>query len=361
MKNSFTKRHTNVAKGLAIIIMYIHHFYLSPKRWTGYNIDFFPFSQDRSVMVASFFKVCVAIFVFLTGVGLMLSVKNKYPKLNADSEYMKKLVYKRIISMCSGCIFIYLFMALFTIPSGLFEKAYGGGFLSILYAGLDCVGIAHLFHTPMILGTWWYMSLAFILVLIFPFLLEGYKKNHWIFILFIILMPRAIALEDTDLTRWLFSLLLGMICADFDIFTVIKRYQIVKNKYINECLKILIALFALFILLKLWHSGTAKLFYDIIQGTAAFLIVYISYSFISNIYILGSILEFFGRYSMNMFLTHNYIRVKFFKDFSYGFENAWVNVIVLLCVTVVLSIFLEFLKRLIRYNKIIGYLNEKIN
>lgn len=300
-------------------------------------------------------------FVFLTGLGLVLSVKNKYPKLNVDTNYMKKFVSKRILSMCSGCIFIYLFMAVFTIPTGWFEKAYGGGFLSIIYAGLDCVGIAHLFDTPMLLETWWYMSLAIILVLIFPYLLEGYKKNHLIFILFIIAMPRAIALADTDLTRWLFSLLLGMICADYDVFSILKKIRIVKNKFLNECFKLLLALFFLFILFKLWHSGIVKSFYDIIQGTAAFLIIYIAYSFISNLFIIKSVLEFLGKNSMNMFLTHNYIRVRFFKDFSYGFENAWVNVIVLLCVTVVLSVFLEFLKRLTHYNDLIGYFNEKLN
>ena len=361
MKNCFTKQDTNIAKGLAIIIMYIHHFYLSPKRWTGYNIDFFPFSQDKSVLVASFFKVCVAIFVFLTGLGLMLSVKKKYPKLNADNSYMKKFVCKRLLSLISGCFFIYIFMAAFTIPSGLFRKAYGSGLLSVIYAGLDCIGVAHLFKTPMILGTWWYMSLAIVFVLIFPFLLEGYRKNRIVFISLIIVMPRALDLADTDLTRWLFSLILGMICADYNIFSALKEYRITNHKYIDECLKFIIALFMLYVFFKFWHSGIRKDFYDIIQGTTAFIIIYMSYSFISNIILLKYVLEFLGRHSMNMFLIHNYIRVKFFQNFSYGFENAWMNVLVLLCVTVILSIFLECLKRFIHYRDLIGYLNKKIN
>ena len=361
MKNNFTKQDTNIAKGLAILIMYIHHFYLSPKRWTGYSIDFFPFSQDKAILIASFFKVCVAIFVFLTGLGLMMSVKSRYSDLDADTNFMKKFVGKRILSMCSGCIFIYLFMVVFTIPTGLFTKAYGSGFISILYAGLDCIGLAHLFHTPMILGTWWYMSLAIILVVLFPFILKGYKKSSLIFMFMVIAIPRALMLEDTDLTRWLFSLVLGMYCADVNMFSMLKKYSVVKNKYINEFIKFVIALCQLYILFKLWHSGIGKDFYDIIQGISAFLIIYICYSFISLINIFKVILEFLGKNSMNMFLTHNYIRVKFFKDFSYSFGNAWLNVLVLLCITIVLSLFLEMLKRIIHYDKLIIYVKEKIN
>ena len=63
---------------------------------------------------------------------------------------------------------------------------------------------------------------------------------------------------------------------------------------------------------------------------------------------------------MNMFLTHTLIRTTFFQDFSYSFGNAWLNVFVLLVITVLMSIVIEFLKKLIRFPSLIARLEQKM-
>ena len=65
-----SKNDSLALKGIAILMMYVHHFYLSPDRWAGYAVDFFPLTADMTVYIAEFFKTCVCIFVFITGYGM---------------------------------------------------------------------------------------------------------------------------------------------------------------------------------------------------------------------------------------------------------------------------------------------------
>ena len=69
-EQEFSKRVTSQIKGGAIIMMMIHHCFLNEKRFAGHTVDFTPLPQDTAMKLASFFKICVAIYVFITAYGL---------------------------------------------------------------------------------------------------------------------------------------------------------------------------------------------------------------------------------------------------------------------------------------------------
>lgn len=71
------------------------------------------------------------------------------------------------------------------------------------------------------------------------------------------------------------------------------------------------------------------------------------------------VLQFLGKHSMNMFLTHTMFRAVYFHDFIYSFYNIWIDYIVLIAVSVATSICIEFVKKLIRYGKITKYIKIK--
>ena len=73
----FSKDDTLCMKGIAILILFFHHNYLGPDRWLNSPISFYPFSQSQIMYIAKFLKICVGIFVFLTGYGMLASVKTK--------------------------------------------------------------------------------------------------------------------------------------------------------------------------------------------------------------------------------------------------------------------------------------------
>ncbi len=70
---TFTKNDTLVAKGVAVIFLLIHHLFYT----TNYNFDAFIISKDRWVDIAKIGKICVAMFLILSGYGLSISWKNK--------------------------------------------------------------------------------------------------------------------------------------------------------------------------------------------------------------------------------------------------------------------------------------------
>lgn len=55
---------------------------------------------------------------------------------------------------------------------------------------------------------------------------------------------------------------------------------------------------------------------------------------------------------MNMFLLHTLIRVKFFQDFTYSFQSAWLILLVLLIDSLLVSIVVEWLKKVTGYQKL---------
>lgn len=74
-KLGFTKKDTNIIKGMAIVFLMVHHCFKSAKRYAGYEVIFSPLNQEIVTYLASFLKICVPIFVFLTAYGITVSLK----------------------------------------------------------------------------------------------------------------------------------------------------------------------------------------------------------------------------------------------------------------------------------------------
>lgn len=77
MKQGLTKNDSLAIKGLAIILMLFHHLYCTANRFKGFEIDFTPFSQTFVVNISFMFKVCVSLFAFITGYGLLNQLQGR--------------------------------------------------------------------------------------------------------------------------------------------------------------------------------------------------------------------------------------------------------------------------------------------
>lgn len=72
-----TKDETNVCKGFAILLMFVHHLFSRPEVYADYSIRYFPFSYKTIISIALLGKVCVAIFVFLSAYGITVQSNKK--------------------------------------------------------------------------------------------------------------------------------------------------------------------------------------------------------------------------------------------------------------------------------------------
>lgn len=366
----FTKEHTMQMKGIAIIILLFHHCFLNAQRWATvpyeklattkgwgyYPISFAPFSSHTIQYLASFSKICVAMFVFMTGYGMWVSYESQKKKTTM-SNYIKK----RMVTLMTGFLIIFVVTEILAIPTGRFIEVYGHDFRSVVYMIIDALGLAKLLGTPLFCLTWWYMSLAIVLIMIFPFVHSIMEKYQWVMVVASIIVPRACGFgQSTDLFRYLLAYTLGMYFAQHDLLARIKE-KFMEQNVAGKLLSLIVSLIGLAVIIKCRQNAWIGWKYlDFWDGFAAMYMIVISYIYILNGKWIVKGLGFLGKHSMNIFLIHSFYRDVFFHEFTYSFYYAWLDYIVLMAISLVTSIVLEWFKKLIRYEKFIDWVKRLV-
>lgn len=366
----FTKEHTMQMKGIAIIILLFHHCFLNAQRWATvpyeklattkgwgyYPISFAPFSSHTIQYLASFSKICVAMFVFMTGYGMWVSYESQKKKTTM-SNYIKK----RMVTLMTGFLIIFVVTEILAIPTGRFIEVYGHDFRSVVYMIIDALGLAKLLGTPLFCLTWWYMSLAIVLIMIFPFIHSIMEKYQWIVVVASIIVPRACGFgQSTDLFRYLLAYTLGMYFAQYDLLARIKE-KFMEQNVAGKLLSLIVSLIGLAVIIKCRQNAWIGWKYlDFWDGFAAMYVIVLSYIYILNGKWIVKGLGFLGKHSMNIFLIHSFYRDVFFHEFTYSFYYAWLDYIVLMAISLVTSLVLEWFKKLIRYEKFIDWVKRLV-
>lgn len=366
----FTKEHTMQMKGIAIIILLFHHCFLNAQRWATvpyeklattkgwgyYPISFAPFSSHTIQYLASFSKICVAMFVFMTGYGMWVSYESQKKKTTM-SNYIKK----RMVTLMTGFLIIFVVTEVLAIPTGRFIEVYGHDFRSVVYMIIDALGLAKLLGTPLFCLTWWYMSLAIVLIMIFPFVHSIMEKYQWVVVVASIIVPRACGFgQSTDLFRYLLAYTLGMYFAQHDLLARIKE-KFMEQNVEGKLLSLIVSLIGLAVIIKCRQNAWIGWKYlDFWDGFAAMYMIVLSYIYILNGKWIVKGLGFLGKHSMNIFLIHSFYRDVFFHEFTYSFYYAWLDYIVLMAISLVTSIVLEWFKKLIRYEKFIEWVKRLV-
>lgn len=366
----FTKEHTMQMKGIAIIILLFHHCFLNAQRWATvpyeklattkgwgyYPISFAPFSSHTIQYLASFSKICVAMFVFMTGYGMWVSYESQKKKTTM-SNYIKK----RMVTLMTGFLIIFVVTEILAIPTGRFIEVYGHDFRSVVYMIIDALGLAKLLGTPLFCLTWWYMSLAIVLIMIFPFVHSIMEKYQWVVVVASIIVPRACGFgQSTDLFRYLLAYTLGMYFAQHDLLARIKE-KFMEQNVAGKLLSLIVSLIGSAVIIKCRQNAWIGWKYlDFWDGFAAMYVIVNSYIYILNGKWIVKGLGFLGKHSMNIFLIHSFYRDVFFHEFTYSFYYAWLDYIVLMAISLVTSIVLEWFKKLIRYEKFIDWVKRLV-
>lgn len=354
-QSRFTKKDTNIIKGMAIIFMMIHHCFNSTKRYIGCDVIFAPLNQQIVTYLAAFLKICVPMFVFLTAYGITISLKDKNSTLDITGKQMVSYTKHRMFHLYTGWIFVFFLCEIFCmVYSGLPLEVYGKSIKGAVYFLIDGLGVSNLFGTPTLVGTWWYMSLAISLVIVLPILIKVYSKIGFIYMFLIFsILSRQLGLTTSSLVHWTPIVLLGIVCADKDLLVKMSNFELVKKSVVvNKALKFVIGLVIILVLMIFRQSSISSVLFEIKDGVVPFFIIYFLYEFICPIKYLNNILGFIGKYSMNIFLIHTFIRATYFRKFIYGFQYAPLIVIVLLAISLVIAVLVEQLKKLMRYEKI---------
>lgn len=362
MKQGLTKNDSFAIKGLAIILMIFHHLYCTADRFEGFTVDFTPFSQTFVVNVSFLFKVCVSIFAFITGYGLLKSI--------AGQKFSRKNIAKwnvtRLIKTMSGFWFIYVIAFIVTmlinrLPYETYfaKKPYAG----VFYFVNDFLGLANLFNTPTLNGTWWYMSAAIVFILIIPLIYALSKKVGYLpIIMLITALPRLLKTGypgGTNIYTFILPVVFGMVFADYDLFNKIEK-MLPKNKVISYIISFVLfgGLIGVGYIIMLKYNRTVA--WELNYGVVPLAFICFFRFCIIRIPILSKLLEFLGKHSMTIFLTHTFIRLTYLRDFIYSFKHFMLIFVVLFALSLVLALVLDFIKKLCRYDQLINKITAKI-
>ncbi len=364
----FSRKDTQMVKGIAIILMFFHHNFFRQSRFEDYVINSWPFDDVLICNIAKFSKICVALFVFLSAYGMTLS----YKRISSDYIVSVKDVYKstvkRYLSIMFGYWFVFVgtqFAAIFFEPTR-WEKIYGTGTDGVIRFVLDFFGVAEMLGMSSFVRTWWYIGMAVMLVLLMPLLLRMYTRIGVLLLPISCFLPRFLKLDmDSEVLRYLLTIAIGIWCADSNILVKIKKFKFSSNRKVSAVVKMTAELACLYLLYEFRKSGAGKEYLEVADAFAAFIVILFSFEFLTGMGgLIRKPLEYLGKYSMDMFLTHTIFRGIWFDEFIYGFQSVWLIMLVLIGVSLLTSILIERLKEWIRYdrleNNVIGRLQRKI-
>lgn len=366
---NFTKRDTNIAKFFAVILMLMHHLFYSIET-IEVNCPNFKtlFLSEEMLVTISFFigKVCVSIFIFLTGYGITQAYKSMdltYNRPLSATEYTKDTL-SRLINLEGNFLFIYiisLIVAFFTTTNNPIDVYTQGG-VPIVNAIIDAFGLATGFITPTLNATWWYMSLAFIAILLMPLIMEATKKFGLLVPIFLLFVLPFCGIQYEFTSCYFPALALGAYCAYSDVFQRLTNIKIITfGKTTNRVLKCII----LSVLIIVFSWLRIKAGYPGLNNTIlAFLFISLSFLIFhseSNKKNISSIMAYIGELSPIIFLTHTFLTYHYCSEFLYSFQYSLLIFFTTLVCSVFLAMALNWLKKITQYNKLLLYLRNGNN
>ena len=347
MKNNvhstFSIEYTNYIKGIAIILLLVHHFI-----YVDFHIPFK--SGNIHELIVLLCKVCVPIFCVLSGFGITKSYKKRYDGSFAMGvkftyEHIKKLVFNY------WCVYIPVLLASLAFGFlGYPTEVYGTGIKGVINFFLDFLGMRAMFYTPTYNNTWWFIEATLVYYLLFPLIFKAYKRVPFITMFFLIIpllyvqffsVPKFLQCTTNREIFYLFSFTVGMVLADRDILD-----KVVKQCDERKQIYFIISVASLLI-------GVISAMFIKLIGMLIFALSIIAFAiFLKSIKLsFSKTFEFFGRYSMNVFLIHSLympyvINYLVFKRL--GIINYAIQFVVVLISNFLIAVILERIKKFVR-------------
>lgn len=300
---NFSIKHTQIAKGIAILLMIYHHLFIFAERihcqyLSVLNVFLLGEGVDAQTIFAKFGKICVCIFVFVSGIGLYYS--NLKNQSNIVSQY-KSMLFRALHFLTNFWIIFLIF-----IPIGVLMGVYELNIGNIIAAFFGM-------NTATYNMEWWFVKCYLVLLFIFPcfnYLLSKQKTYKKLIVLFICLSIYILGkiiikffgsniffdnyflyLENFIV---LFVFFIGMICAKYNVYG--KLINFFNNKINIKFVSVITLVISIVIRI-------------VFSMKSDFIVVPIFVFSITTLLYNTSISKFFilmGKHSTNMWLTHTF-------------------------------------------------------
>ena len=311
--------------------MLIHHlFYLDEMR--PYYNDIIIHGHGLVNEIGIFSKLCVAVFVFVSGYGLAVSTPAGMKLKDFYWHRFKKLYLN------------YWFIWLLFVPIGVFEfgrtftDAYGEHVA--LRGVLDFFGLLKMFGVDSYNPTWWFYSCIIVLYLLFP-LLNKYINAAPLLIVSIAITSGIFgylgATSVSVFSPYLLTFILGIVISKVPVslYKKVKVWHLVVSLALL-CIYRFVPISPMYIVDALICICSSILLYKITLPKW-----------------LIKVFSELGKHSMNMFLVHSFYYYYWFREYIYYSRNPIIIFITLLIISYLSSVIIEWIKRRIGIYKLI--------
>lgn len=352
----FTKKETMKAKGIAICLLLFHHLFYSESRLINNEVIFNIIPENIILRLGLMCRICVWIFAFLSAYGLTCQYLQK-----KNSESVEEFVFKRWFSVMKSYWFVYIIF--FVLSFIFFKKPYTIYEGRFLYGVLDFLGISDFFATPMMSAVWWYICFSQVMIFLLPVIILFCKKFGWISIgiSFVGMQYLDVGIKSTYgglYVIYLLVTLLGVICAQKNVFDKIKFEEknilvyVLKGTILSLVLAIFCYVRTKIVDMDVWNIGS------LINAFVALGVCIFSFKYI-RIKKVEKILMFLGQHSGNIFLCHAFFYV-YYERYIYYTKNVFFSWLTLMLISVFVSMLIEYVKKVIKYNEDMSLLYNHI-
>lgn len=352
---------SQLLKGVAILMMlWIHLFFKG--RFEDYGLSTWPLSMNMVHKLASYCKLCVSVFAFVSGYGLHRSFVKVQSSARAERRNsVSTWVFKRYVSTFSRFWLIVLITWIACLLFGPYvQTAYFEdvplveGVTSMF---LELTGIGQLMGLPSLITAWWYMGAALAYILLTPLICHSIERSGWVATLGLLFLFPRVAGGFPGYNAWLSFLpayTLGMVFSSQDWFVAIRTY--VEEQRIRYEFAITFALMATIMTAWLVLKLPTKLFWDVSWGLFAIPLIVLLYLVFMPQSVIRSALTHLGRRSADVYLVHNVYRSILCPSFVYGTPHILTTFALLLFLSLATSLCLDLVCGLIHYDRLKGLL-----
>ena len=355
-KATFTKTDTAKVKAIAIILMMFHHLFRVDRYIVAFQIKLPSFLNETQVTrIATDARICVWIFVFLSAYGVATKLCS-----NPNGESVSKTIFKQWWALMKPYWFVYmlLFFVSFLFPQSAYAF-HQGSWPRIL---ADFIGIAEFIGTDLWMGVWWYMCFAQVLLLILPLLLILVDKIGVLILPIAYLTVQFVnpGIKSTYggyYGNYLYAVVLAVLFVKYELFERLGK----KREGMFATLEAIFFLSA-FLMLAHWKvSLSSTAFSGIATLLSAFSVAFLC--LFAQKYLtakwMESVLAYLGKHSGNIYLVHFAVYI-YLPQIVFCTKTVVGSVAILLGISLVISIILEGLKKLIQYDKLMNVICDKI-
>ncbi len=337
MQQTFTKEHTNIAKGFAIILLLIYHLFSNINDVIVMEVNYAPLNEKTFLTIAGFGHVCVSIFVFLTSYGI---AKGLYSQKDINIKDAYRQALKRFFKLMLNFFVLYVSVLIIMYPYFDLRAQYGWGGQGLLRMVIDAIGLHSIFGVAPLNVSWWYMEVAYLLIFLVPLFALLTQKVGYYIILFAYITPLVFNM-NFNIERFLLVAVVGVCAAKGEWLDKIMQWKL--NAVLKWILGIVGLVLCVFVRQK---EIVQESFICIADAFIAFFVVCMTTVTIASVPGIKKVFAFLGRHSMNIYLVHTFFYMNIWRKETYQFKYAIVILIVLLAVTLLYSIVLEGLKKL---------------